>query len=221
MPSMYRNRLKMNRMKGNFFFFLHWLILKTQENYKYFFSSPDNVTTKNRTQFVVTLDSKEYRGKKRQLMIQNNQIQDTLPEKPKRTKLDKNRDGDRIQSPVSMEINQKVNKLIIKNDTEDEEELRKEVENSTSLSSRRKRTPIKFEVDSGQQKKRSRSRERKSRGDNVSAGKYPDKDSDNDEMDRRRRDSRSRDRQSADAHKIKTSKNNNNKKYDNLPPREY
>lgn len=53
-------------------------------------------------------------------------------------------------SPLRTDITtQKVNKLIIKNDTEDEEELRREVERSTTPSKRTKRSnvsPIKFDI---------------------------------------------------------------------------
>ena len=55
-------------------------------------------------------------------------------------------------SPLTVEkAQQKVNKLIIKNDTEDEEELRKEVERSTPQSQSRQRkrsnvSPIKFDI---------------------------------------------------------------------------
>lgn len=53
-------------------------------------------------------------------------------------------------SPLRTEIiSQKVNKLIIKNDTEDEEELRREVERSSTPSRRHKRSnvsPIKFDI---------------------------------------------------------------------------
>lgn len=68
----------------------------------------------------------------------------------------------RTQSPSLAKTERKVNKLIIKNDTDDEEELRREVENSAALS-KRKREPIKFDTEKeNAAKMRSLSRERRS-----------------------------------------------------------
>lgn len=55
------------------------------------------------------------------------------------------KEKERTSSPRVDITAQKVNKLIIKNDTEDEEELRKEVERSTSRK-RSRLSPIKFDL---------------------------------------------------------------------------
>lgn len=56
------------------------------------------------------------------------------------------KEKERTSSPLRADITvQKVNKLIIKNDTEDEEELRREVERSTSRK-RSRLSPIKFDL---------------------------------------------------------------------------
>lgn len=171
-------------------------------NKNIFLSFRCSSNTKNRTQFVVTLDSQDYRNKKRHQRIENNL--DNFAEQAKRP---------RKQSPLNVEISQKVNKLIIQNDTEDEEELRKEVENSTSSSKRSKRTLIKFDIDDGPQRKRSRSGDRRNPNETSKI-----LDSDKDSEDDRKPNARERDENMVnnELHKIKTSRSGGNK-YDNLP----
>lgn len=108
-------------------------------------------------------------------------------------------------------------------ETENENELRKAVENSSKSSSlKRKRTPIKFDISDRNtetaseppKKRRSRSAERKS-SENEHR-KSPDRD------DSRRRDNRSKSRERDSnefTSKIRTLKTNSQNKYDNLPPR--
>lgn len=115
-------------------------------------------------------------------------------------------------SPLRTEVGQKVNKLIIQNDTEDEEELRKEVENSSQPKSRKRRnvSPIKFDVILPPKPEEPKGRVRKSPSDNGKDGK-DGKDGKSDE------DSNAKRHSSTENLKIKTSKTSN-RKYDNLPP---
>lgn len=139
----------------------------------------------NHPQFVVTLDPK-FRKRKRVFEVQ----EDNLSDGAKRQ---------RTQSPSQAKTDRKVNQLIIKNDTDDEEELRREVENS-SLLLKRKRSPIKFDVNKDNPlKKRSMSQERQSieKNNDRSSNEYDKEDK-----------------------KIRTSKDGSSK-YDNLPSCKY
>ncbi|KAJ6631718.1 Zinc finger CCCH domain-containing protein 14, partial [Pseudolycoriella hygida] len=109
--------------------------------------------TDEQTKFVVTLNADKYvpsskaKGTDRKRVEINGAIQSQSDKSVKRP-VDGiiQKEKERTSSPLRMETTvQKVNKLIIKNDTEDEEELRKEVERSAN----RKRShlsPIRFDL---------------------------------------------------------------------------
>lgn len=97
---------------------------------------------------------------------------------------------DRTASPLRVDMTaQKVNKLIIQNDTEDEEELRREVERSTSRK-RSRLSPIKFDLVADE--KRSKILEEHTTDDDVVGD---------------------------DGQRVMTRRSNVSNKYDNLPPR--
>lgn len=114
----------------------------------------------------------------------------------------------KISSPLRTDVTHKVNKLIIQNDTEDEEEFRKEVANSIEVNRRKRRhvSPIKFDETPPKQEAR-KSRERISDVSDKSKDDQPDENS-------------NLNQKSADHQKIKTSVTSVSK-YDNLPPRKY
>lgn len=170
-----------------------------------FFRSKDSSGPK--TQFVVTLDSFGFPAKKQ------------LPQKetPGATKPDAKMD-ERKRAPITSRIGYRRSA-----ETENENELRKAVENSSKSSPlKRKRTPIKFDINDRNadtepepaKKRRSRSSDRKNNENEHR--KSPEKD------DHRRRDNRSKSRErdsnefTAKTRMLKTSSQN---KYDNLPPR--
>lgn len=103
------------------------------------------------------------------------------------------KEKERTSSPMRVDITaQKVNKLIIKNDTEDEEELRREVERSTSRK-RSRLSPIKFDL---ADEKRSKLRDGlNTEDDNIGGGE--------------------------DGQIVMTRRSDVSKKYDNLPPRKF
>lgn len=191
------------------------------------FRSNDSQGTK--TQFVVTLDSLEYPGKKR--LLQNERGSKTPPSTVgvKRVRVN----TERVQSSVA-------NKVVVKTELDEENELRKAVEKSTETTKsrnvrktaaatsspneksptnefKRKRTPIKFDIDDDKRedrdepsaKRRSKSSERKNNDDDKNRRRSSEKDG----RDR----SRDRDELSTSS-KIRTSKSSSQKKYDNLPP---
>lgn len=104
-----------------------------------------------------------------------------------------------------------VNKLIIQNDTEDEEELRKEIENSVSTSIKTKRMSIDFDGTNPSSKRvkleKSRSKENVTELISVT-NKLTESQESNEKL------------SSNDLHKIRTSKSSGNK-YENLPSRKY
>lgn len=117
---------------------------------------------------------------------------------------------EKTASPLTIEVtSQKVNKLIIKNDTEDEEELRKEVERSTttaasspSSSRRTKRnhvSPIKFDIKAEEHGKRAKSN-----------------DYDDDKNNHNR--NSSKERSGDESHRVTTKRTESSRKYENLPP---
>lgn len=100
------------------------------------------------------------------------------------------KEKERTSSPLRVDITaQKVNKLIIKNDTEDEEELRREVERSTSRK-RSRLSPIKFDLTD---EKRSKLRDDHTTDDDIGGAE--------------------------DGQRVMTRRSDVSKKYDNLPPR--
>lgn len=102
-----------------------------------------------------------------------------------------------------------VKKLIIQNDTEDEEELRKEIENSASTSTKTKRKSIQFDETEPNKKRVRRENIRSSEitSDPISTVSKPTESECNDKSG------------TNDLHKIRTSKSSGNK-YENLPSRE-
>lgn len=115
-------------------------------------------------------------------------------------------------SPLRTDVGQKVNKLIIKNDTEDEEELRKDVEKSTQSRKRRRAvSPINLEVAAAAAKEEVR-KSAEPKTDSVEKSK--DKHENNNSSAEQLKSS------PAEHHKIKTS-TSSNKKYEHLPSRKY
>lgn len=149
-----------------------------------------------KTQFVVTLDSLEFRTKKRTLQRNENETE------IKRTRTE------------TKSIQVKTEKRATETDSEGE--LRKAVENSNNkrTSLKRKRTPIRFDIDDNAKtensepatKRRSRSNDRKSTEKSSSYRRSEEKEG-----------SRGRDDRDESSSKIRTLKTQN--KYDNLPPR--
>lgn len=148
-----------------------------------------------RTQFVVTLDSRrDFRSYDMQKSANNSE---TTKEVPKRK---------RAPSPTN--AGKPVKKLIIQNDTEDEEELRNETENSASTSTNTKRKSIKFDETDPNKKRvrRENSRSMESAtGPIAIIGKLMESEC-NDKS------------RTSDLLKIRTSKSSGNK-YENLPSR--
>lgn len=146
-----------------------------------------------RTQFVVTLDSRRdfrsYELPKRAIAIEN--TADAV---------------NRKQNLSPMGAGKPVNKIIIQNDTEDEEELRKEIESSASNAGKTKRKSIAFdEITSNEKRPR--------REDSHDKSPNPTKEKDegaNDEFNEKRK----------SCEKIRTNKTSGGK-YENLPSREY
>lgn len=172
-----------------------------------FFDSLKINDSETKTQFVVTLDSLEYRTKKRA--------------GPQRKKVEVDLKRVRIESkPIQKKIETRGRTLRPqKNDSESESELRKAVEisNNQSLSLKRKRTPIRFDIDENTKanepkspkKRRSHSNDRKSLERISTHSKSEEKD------DKARSESRDRDESGSRIRTVKTSSQN---KYDNLPP---
>lgn len=103
------------------------------------------------------------------------------------------KEKERTSSPLRVDAAaQKVNKLIIKNDTEDEEELRREVERSTSRK-RSRLSPIKFDLID---EKRSKLRDDNTTDDDTAGI-------------------------GEDGQRVMTRRSDVSKKYDNLPPRKF
>lgn len=102
-----------------------------------------------------------------------------------------------------------VNKLIIQNDTEDEEELRREIENSVPPPAKTKRNSIEFDVDEPNQKRVRRESNRckdKLTVHTTAAGKLTESNVCNEKS------------ETSDVHRIRTSKSSSSK-YENLPSR--
>lgn len=124
---------------------------------------------------------------------------------------------ERKRTPISNRIGRR------SDETENESELRRAVENSSNKSPsslKRKRTPIKFDINGPdakdvsepEKKRRSRSNDRKS------ADKEHRRSTERNED--HKRDSRSNERETGDFNsKIRTLKTSSQNKYDNLPPR--
>lgn len=158
----------------------------------YFYQSSSN--TEKRTQFVVTLDSRrDYRSY--DVMSSSSSIE-MVEEKPIRK---------RALSPISTD--KTVNKLIIKNDTEDEEELRKETESSMPSSTKTARKSSEIDVMELKRKrlKRDNSHSKENSSGPVLKGNNSAESDDGIEC-------------AADMQKIRTSKISGNK-YENLPSR--
>lgn len=126
--------------------------------------------------------------------------------------------SEKTPSPLAIEVTtQKVNRLIIQNDTEDEEELRKEVERSTSASvklipnsssqskrrsqKRRHVSPIKFDIKIDEEPKRQKSSGSPTKDDEYS-GDYRGSKNGDDEF-----------------RLASTKRTEASRKYDNIPPR--
>lgn len=172
------------------------------------FKSNDSET---KTQFVVTLDSLEYRTKKRAASQRKKMVVDL-----KRVRIE--------SKPIQKKIETRGRTLRPqKNDSESESELRKAVENSNnqSLALKRKRTPIRFDIDQNTKadvplspkKRRSHSNDRKSLERISIHRKSEEREK---EMDEKAR-SRSREGDESGS-RIRTLKTSSQNKYDNLPP---
>lgn len=104
------------------------------------------------TQFVVTLDKFQNRRKRfanYTITDASFGVEENQPSLRKRGRIEKVlKTKPASASPLRTEIGQKVNKLIIRNDTDDEEELRKDVENSMKTTRRKRRnlSPIQFDL---------------------------------------------------------------------------
>lgn len=164
-----------------------------------------------KTQFVVTLDSLGFPTKK-----PATQNDDTF--ELRRTNKSTFKAAERKRTPISNRIGKR------SSETENESELRRAVENSSNKSPtslKRKRTPIKFDMNDPdakdiepEKKRRSKSIDRKS-VDNERKKSL-------EKTEERKRDSRSNERDTGEFNsKIRTLKTNNQNKYDNLPPRKY
>lgn len=143
-------------------------------------------------------------------------------------------------SPLTVEIStKKVNKLIVKNDTEDEEELRREVERSTTPSRRQKRSnvsPIVFDIVDKEGPPIARKRSSKNDVDDNSSTSPPTKRSKlllnrsgNSGGGRDEKRSKSHDRpddqehrfkekSGGENHRVNTKRTEVSRKYENLPP---
>lgn len=102
-----------------------------------------------------------------------------------------------------------VNKLIIQNDTEDEEELRREIEDTVSPPAKTKRNSIEFNIEEPNQKRVRRESSRckdKLTVHTPAAGKLTESDACNEKI------------ETSDVHRIRTSKTSSSK-YENLPSR--
>lgn len=129
-------------------------------------------TTDNQTKFVVTLNADKYIPASKAKIIDrkraeiNGAAAQSQSEKLVKRSVDGVKEKERTSSSSPMRVDmtaQKVNKLIIKNDTEDEEELRREVERSTSRK-RSRLSPIRFDLND---EKRSKVRDDHTDDDNI------------------------------------------------------
>lgn len=150
------------------------------------------------TKFVVTLNADKYIPSSKAKVSDRKRVDlngAAQPEKLVKRTVDGviQKEKERTSSPLRVDITaQKVNKLIIKNDTEDEEELRREVERSTSRK-RSRLSPIKFDL---ADEKRSKLRDdHNTDDDNIGGGE--------------------------DGQRVMTRRSDVSKKYDNLPPRKF
>lgn len=160
-------------------------------------------TTDDQTKFVVTLNADKYIPTSKVKIIDRkrseiNGAAAAVAAQSQSEKLVKRpadgvtqKEKERTSSPMRVDIAaQKVNKLIIQNDTEDEEELRREVERSTSRK-RSRLSPIRFDLND---EKRSKVRDdHHTDDDNIGSGE--------------------------DGQKLTIKRSEASKKYDNLPPR--
>lgn len=152
----------------------------------------------------VPKSARKYHEKKRSLNLNGLEGNADLPAMPVKEK---------TSSPLTVEVTtQKVNKLIIKNDTEDEEELRKEVERSTTTaipsSSRNKRihvSPIKFDIKNDDHGKRAKSSD-------FDENNFKNHTSSNNR-------NSSKDRSGDESQRVTTKRTEVSRKYENLPPR--
>ncbi|KAG4070210.1 hypothetical protein HA402_003900 [Bradysia odoriphaga] len=154
-------------------------------------------TTDDQTKFVVTLNADKYiPTSKAKIDRKRTEVNGAAAQSQSEKLVKRSVDGviqkekERTSSPMRVDIAaQKVNKLIIKNDTEDEEELRREVERSTSRK-RSRLSPIRFDLND---EKRSKMRdEQNTDDDNIGTGD--------------------------DGQKLTIKRSEVSKKYDNLPP---
>lgn len=190
------------------FYFLRQIFEKRSpinSNVLLLFRSKESLGPK--TQFVVTLDSLGFPAKKQ------------IPQKEttRVTKQEAKMD-ERKRIPITTRIGYRRTA-----EAENESELRKAVENSSKSSSlKRKRTPIKFDINDRNaeadsepvKKRRSRSADRKS-NDNEHR-----KSTERDDSRRHDNRSKSRERDSNEfTSKIRMLKTSSQNKYDNLPPR--
>lgn len=123
-----------------------------------------NDETPNSTQFVVTLDARKFQKRKKRFKSDvpsdtpdTAELERSSP--PKKGRIERVLRSKAVaSSPLRTDIGQKVNKLIIRNDTEDEEELRKDVEMSIRMTTRKRRnvSPIRFDLASSELKKERR-----------------------------------------------------------------
>lgn len=170
-----------------------------------------------KTQFVVTLDSLDYPNKNRSPKYQRKEI---LSQSKRAAKLDTGGKL-KIEQDSRNSSNKQSNKP--KTNVKNDNEIEKSIENnSNKIATKRKRTPIRFDVDdtnkateaeSPAKKRRSKSVDRKSI-ENVSIS---NQDMEKDENNRNRDDGNSEHEASESSSKIRT-RNSSQSKYDNLPP---
>lgn len=170
-----------------------------------------------KTQFVVTLDSLDYHNKNRSPKYQRKEL---LSQSKRAAKLDtggKVKIEQVLRNSSSKQSNKP--KANVKNDNE----IEKSIENSNKIATKRKRTPIRFDVDdtnkadteaeSPVKKRRSKSVDRKS----IENESISNHDMEKDENNRNRDDGNSEHEANESSSKIRT-RTSSQSKYDNLPP---
>lgn len=147
------------------------------------------MVTLNTDKYILSSKSKSIDKKRVEINGAAKSQQEKLVKRPIDAVIHKEKE--RTSSPLRVDLTaQKVNKLIIKNDTEDEEELRREVERSTSRK-RSRLSPIKFDLTD---EKRSKLRDDHNIDDDTIGG-------------------------GEDSQRVTIKRSDVSKKYDNLPPR--
>lgn len=169
-----------------------------------------------KTQFVVTLDSLGFPTKKP--TVQKGSTVSEL----KRTKPTSYKADERKKTPIHNRIGRRPQD----NENGPERRLAEDNRNKSPPTLKRKRTPIKFDINDEaveskdpepEKKRRSKSSDRNNERDRKSTDR---KSTDRDEN--RKRDSRSNERESGESNsKMRTLKTNSQNKYDNLPPCKY